>query len=132
MPSDYAFPEPAPLRRAAAIRYEWGEQKFEIWCTACSLRTHPYTETGEVITWLHCKALPVAEIPADRPANLMTVLIPAHYVTSIQPGPTFRLERSGHSRDLGIFPPTQPTPANRVSLDELEKALTDLLDPGRN
>lgn len=132
LPANYSLPEPEPLRRAAQISYQWGEQKFVIWSTACSLRTVPWTETGEEVTWLHCKAMPVAEITPDSPTGLMTVLIPAHYVTAIQPGPTFRLKSSGRSPDLGIFPPNQATPPNHLALEEIEEALVDLLDPKLN
>jgi hypothetical protein len=126
------LPEPDPLRRAATVRYQWGEQKFEIWCTACSLRTLPWEETGEDMAWLHCKARPIVEIDPDSPVGLMNVLIPAHYVTGIQPGPTFRLGRTGRAENIGIFPPNQPTPADRLPLEEIERVLVDLLQPGRN
>jgi hypothetical protein len=133
MSDDYSsLPEPTPLRRAAVIRYQWGEQQFVIWSTACSVRTLAWRETGEQLTWLHCKARPVAEITPDEPTVLMTVLIPAHYVTGIEVGPTFRVSKAAMRNDLGIFPPNQVTPPNRLALAEIEKALADLLDPSRN
>jgi hypothetical protein len=127
-----SLPEPAPLRRAAVVRYQWGQQQFEIWCIACSLRTLPWPETGEQVTWLHCKARPVTEITPEDDTGLMRVLIPAQYVTGIQAGPTFRLVQIGESRDVGIFPPNQPAPANRLALPEIKAALVDLLDPRQN
>jgi hypothetical protein len=60
---------------------------------------------------------------------MMTVLIPAHYVTSIQPGPTFRMVQSVPTRDLGIFPPNQPTPPDHLPLEEIEEKIAELLDP---
>jgi hypothetical protein len=127
-----SLPEPARLRRAAVIHYQWGPQKFEIWCIACSIRALTWIETGELITWLHCKALPKQEIPEEEVAKMMTVLIPAHYVTAVQTGPTFTLRSSGRSRDIGIFPPTQPTPDNHLSVEEIERVIVDLLEPSRN
>ena len=133
MPDACSFlPEPTPLRRAAVICYQWGEQKFEIWSTACSIRSVPWEKTGELMTWLHCKARPVAEIAPEDDTELMTVLIPAHYVTCIHAGPTFRLGRTGKTKSLGIFPPIHAAPTNRLPLPEIERVLTDLLDPGRN
>ena len=125
-----AFPDPAPLRRAALIEYFWGQARFEIVASACSVRTAPWG--GEPVTWLHCKAKQTATLTPDEPTDLMTVLIPAHYVTGIGPGPTFRIAQSRHSDDLGVFPPNQPTPAAALPLEEVERVLTDLLTPERN
>jgi hypothetical protein len=124
------LPPPAPLRRAAHITYHWGEAKFDIWATACSVRTTAWG-SGQV-TWLHCKAMNTAEIKPEEPTNLMTALIPAHYVTGIRPGPTFRLNRSGRSPDLGVFPPNQVAPADSLPLAEVDRILTGLLEPERN
>lgn len=84
------------------------------------------------MTWLHCKAMRAAEIKAEEPTGLMNVLIPAHYVTGIKPGPTFHLTRSRKSDDIGVFPPNQPPPANALALSEVERVITDLLTPARN
>lgn len=127
-----SLPDPVPLKRAALVTYEWGEQKFEIICTACSVRTVEWKDTGERIAWLHCKAMRTAEIKPEGATSMMTVLIPAHYVTSIRPGPTFRMTSSRPTRDIGVFPPTKPTPAASLPLSDLEKAVADLLDPARN
>jgi hypothetical protein len=127
-----SLPEPTPLARAAILTYEWGDQRFEVICSACSLRTLPWKDTGESLTWLHCKAMTTAEMKPDEATGMMTVLIPAHYVTSIRPGPTFRISRAKPTRDVGVFPPTKPTPALALLLSELEKAITGMLDPVRN
>jgi hypothetical protein len=133
MASDFsALPQPAPLARAATIEFQWGEQHFELWATACSLRTLPWPETGELVSWLHCKGMRVAEIKSDEPTGLMNLLIPAGYVTVIKPGPTFRLGRWGMSGDIGIFPPIHPAPANALPLAELELGIMELLQPERN
>lgn len=39
MATNFAFPDPAPLRRAALIKYQWGATEFEIISTACSVRS---------------------------------------------------------------------------------------------
>jgi hypothetical protein len=124
------LPAPAPLLRAAQIQYYWGDTKFDIWATACSVRTTAWGVAE--MTWLHCKAMHVPEIKPDEPTNLATVLIPVYYVTSIQPGPTFRLSRSQPSEELAIFPPNRPAPEKRLALEEVERCLTALLAPERN
>ena len=121
------FPAPAPLRRAALIEYHWGETKFEIVASACSLRFALWG--AEAVTWLHCKAIQTAAMTPGEPTGLVNVLIPAHYVTRIEPGPTFRLTRSGQPDEIGVFPPDQPTPAAALPLAEVERVLADLLLP---
>jgi hypothetical protein len=121
---------PTPLLRAALIEYSWGDQKFQILATACSVRTTPWG--SEQMTWLHCKAMTTAETKPEESTGLMSVLIPAHYVTDIKPGTTFRVVRSGQSDDLGVFPPNQPTPRNVLPLAEVERVVTELLTPERN
>jgi hypothetical protein len=124
------LPDPTPLRRAAHISYQWGDMRFDIWATACSVRTTPWG--GALMTWLHCKAMNTVEIRPEEPTRLMTVLIPAAYVTSIRPGPTFRLTQSQLSADLGVFPPNRPDPAASLPLAEVEHILAGLLAPERN
>jgi hypothetical protein len=125
------LPAPAPLRRAALIVYQWGETRFKIAATACSVRTTLWG--SEQTTWLHCKARQTAAITFDEPNGLFTVLFPAQYVTTIKPGPTFRLGQSGQAEDIvGLFPPNQPAPADALQLSEVERVLTELLAPERN
>jgi hypothetical protein len=104
--------------------------KFDVWATACSVRTTAWD--SEQMTWLHCTGMNVVEITPDEPTGLMTVLIPAHYVTAVRPGPTFRRCRSRPSGDLGVFPPNQPAPAASLPLAEVERTLATLLAPERN
>jgi hypothetical protein len=125
------LPAPTPLRRAALIAYQWGETKFEIAATACSLRTTPWG--SEQVTWLHCKASQTEELTFDEPTRLTTVLFPAHYVTAIKPGTTFHLAQSRKFEcDVGVFPPNQPTPPDALPLAEVERVVTELLIPERN
>jgi hypothetical protein len=124
------LPDPVPLHRAALIEYLWGETRFEIVASACSVRTTPWLR-GQM-TWLHCKAMQTAAVKPEEPTGLMNVLIPAHYVTAIGPGPTFRIARGRRSDDIGVFPPNQPTPANVLPLEEIERALAELLASERN
>jgi hypothetical protein len=127
-----SLPPPTPLCRGLRIDYQWGGQKFEIVATACSIRTTFWEDAGRDITWLHCKAIQTMNIHGDEPVGLMTVLIPAHYVTRAEPGPTFRLLQSEGRGDLGVFPPNQPPPASPVPLDELERTIAALVDPRLN
>ena len=125
------LPAPAPLRRAALIVFHWGEATFQIAASACSLRTTAWG--NQKMRWLHCKARQLAEVALDKPTNLMTILFPAHYVTAIKPGPTFRIGQSRKSEnDIGVFPPNQPAPAHALPLSEVERVITELLTPERN
>lgn len=124
------LPPPAPLFRAALIEYQWGAAKFEIVSTACSVRATPWG--SEEMIWLHCKAMQTVMIQAEQPTGLMSVLIPAHYVTGIQPGPAYRIVNTRRGQDIGIFPPNQVTPASAVPLAQIERALAELRTPERN
>jgi hypothetical protein len=121
------FPAPAPLGRAALIEYYWGNARFEIVAAACSARLALWA--GEAVNWLHCRAIQTATMRPGDPARLMNVLIPAHYVTRIEPGPTFRRNQTGQPNEIGVFPPDQPAPAAALPLAEVERALADLLLP---
>jgi hypothetical protein len=124
------LPEPTPLRKAALIKYRWGAAEFTILASACSLRTTAWG--GGQMTWLHCKAQQVEAVRPDEPTGLMTALIPAPYVTSVGPGPTFHLTRGSGNEDIGVFPPNQPAPAGALPLAEVERALAELLLVERN
>jgi hypothetical protein len=125
------LPAPAILHRTALIEYYWGETRFEILATACSVRITPWGD--EQMTWLHVKARPTAEIKFGEPVGLMTVVFPAHYVTRIQPGPTFQQATGGEpSRDLGVFPPNQPPPDDALALWEVERVIVELMEPAED
>ena len=104
--------------------------EFTALATACSLRTTAWGD-GEV-TWLHCAARETADVRPDQPVGLLSLLIPAAYVTSIGEGPPFHLKRGRGSDKLGVFPPNQPTPAGALPLAEVERALAELLLVERN
>ncbi|MDB5313993.1 MAG: hypothetical protein JWO38_8195 [Gemmataceae bacterium] len=125
-----ALPPPAPLRRSDHIAYRWGDSTFDIHAAACSVRTTAWG-TGHM-TWLHCKATTAGAIAADATARLMTVLIPAHYVTRIEPGLRFRTARYVRSGDVGVFPPNRPVPADGLPLAEIERIMAELLSPELN
>jgi hypothetical protein len=65
------LPPPAPPARAAHIEYYWGDAKLDIWAIACSVRNAAWG--GAPMTWLHCKAMNVAEIVPHEPTGLMTI-----------------------------------------------------------
>jgi hypothetical protein len=124
------LPAPDPLQSAVVIEFHWGASRFEIFSSACSLRNIPWGV--EEMTWLHCKAMRTAEVQFDEPTGMMNVLIPALYVTSIKPGPTFKLTRSDKINDIGLFPPNQSAPLNPVPLEEIERIIARLLNVERN
>jgi hypothetical protein len=124
------FPDPVPLRQIALIEYQWGEAKFQIVATACSLRTSTWGD--EQVTWLHCRAMQTSAINPDGPTSLMNILIPVRYITRLGPGSKFRLLRSREPDDIGVFPPNQPTPANALALEQIERGIAELMIPERN
>lgn len=125
-----ALPPPAPLRQSARIAYRWGDSTFEVYASACSVRTTAWG-IGEV-TWLHCQAMTVAEAPVDVPVGMMAILVPADYVIRIEPGLHFRHTKYQRPKDVGVFPPLWPAPADHVSLAEIDRVLVDLLSPELN
>jgi hypothetical protein len=127
-----SLPPPAPLRRALSFRFQWGEQKFEMVASAAAVRTVPWGEAGEAVTWLHCKAVQLQAMKPGVEVGLTSYLIPAGYVTHAAPGPTFRTARAKAGGDLGIFPPTQPPPQDAVPLAELSRVVAALLDASVN
>jgi hypothetical protein len=118
------LPAPAPLPRAALITYWWGKTRFEMAASACSVRTTLWG-TGQM-TWLHCKAVQTLAIKPDASAEMRNVLIPAHYVTAVKPGPTYQITHCRTSGDIGLFPPTHPAPPHALPLTEIERALQGL------
>src|SRR5437016_3749489 len=89
-----SLPPPTPLRRSLSIHFQWGEQKFEMIASAASIRTVTWEETGEDITWLHCKGIQAQAIKPDMEVGMTNYLIPAAYVTCAEEGPTFQILRS--------------------------------------
>jgi hypothetical protein len=122
------LPAPATLHRTALIEYYWGQTRFEILATACSVRITRWGD--EQMTWLHVKARPVAEIQLGQPTGMIAVIFPAQYVTGIQPGPPFQQATEGEEGgDLGVFPPNQPPPDGALALWEVERTIVELMEP---
>ena len=92
------------------------------------------TPPDEPVTWLHCTAMRTAEVNWDGPTRMMNVLIPAHYVTGIKPGPPFQLGRRDFqgSGSVGVFPPIHPPPDGALPLEEIEQTIVRFLDPVLN
>jgi hypothetical protein len=127
-----SLPPPTPLGQGLSVHFQWGEQKFEMVASAASIRAFPWEDTGEVVTWLHCKGIQVQAMKPDAEVGLTSYLIPAAYVTHAAPGPTFRLVRASPQSDLGIFPPTKPAPPNAVATDELDRIIGSMVDASIN
>lgn len=124
------FPAPAPLRLTAIITYHWGQTKFEIAASACSIRMASW---GNVeLAWLHCKAVQTLAIIPNETVSNIAVLIPAEYVTGILPGPAFKITKSHQSPDIGVFPPVHPSPPGVVPLNRIEAVIAELLAPELN
>ncbi|HEY7313504.1 MAG TPA: hypothetical protein VH643_29405 [Gemmataceae bacterium] len=124
------FPDPVPLAQTALIEYQWGKTHFDIFVTACSLRNATWGD--EEMTWLHCKGHQTSHINPAGATSQMMVLIPAHFVTSIKTGTSYRIANLRHTDDLGVFPPNQPTPADALPLVEVERVLMELQTTERN
>ena len=124
------LPDPVDLTRVAFLEYQWGEQSFELACSACSVRTEIWEDSGEPIVWVHCKGSQIfnGQLP-DGKATSRKFLIPANYVTSLKPGPVFKVSKRRGSPDIGIFPPTQPVPEGQMLLSEIEKVIAELQIP---
>jgi hypothetical protein len=118
------LPDPEPLPRAALITHWWGMARFESAVVACSIRTTPWG-VG-LMTWLHCKGVPVTGDVPDGSVTTMALLIPAHYVTGVRPGPGFTIAARGAAGTIGLFPPSQPAPPHAIPLSEVERALAGL------
>jgi hypothetical protein len=127
-----ALPPPAPLRRSALVEFSWGAQQFQFLAVACSVRTTPWG--GESVAWVHCKGQQTAIMRLDEPTELIDVLIPAHYVTALEPNTTFQILRSRPSDGpaMGVFPPNQPAPAAALPLAQIERVIADLRSPALN
>lgn len=125
-----SFPDPVPLSRTARIEYHWGLTQFDIFVTACSLRTTAWGK--KEITWLQCKGVQTMNVHPDKPASLIMVLIPAHFITSIRPDTSYHILNSRRSDDIGVFPPNKSKPAAALPLEEIERVLMELRTTERN
>jgi hypothetical protein len=122
------LPEPVPLKRLAIVKYRYGDQDFEVFCWACSVRREAWEDTGEETTWLHLKGRQAFRGQmADKPG--VTLLVPTKYVTSIEAGPSFKQTRKRTSADVGVFPPDRPSPDGAMSHSDIERAIAELQIP---
>jgi hypothetical protein len=125
------LPEPAALTRTAIVKYRCGDESFEIFCPAASLRSLEWEDTHEPVTWLHCVAAQSQDQKRQKPARTMKLLIPVQYITNIETGDKPRSARSKNGSDVGIFPPEHPNPANQLPLDQINRIITALQVPDR-
>jgi hypothetical protein len=119
------LPAPTPLPRIAFITHWWGKTRLRFAAAACSVRTTPWGNGS--MTWLHFKGREMTDGPDERTATI-TVLVPAHHVTAVQPGPEYTLKPGGPGGVIGLFPPRQPAPPHALPLAEVERALAGLAD----
>ena len=129
---DPKFPEPTPLKRMAVLEYDWGPQHFKMLCSAATIRKEKYT-TGEMVEWLHFKGVQFfREIPAEAEVKMTTYLVPANYVTKIEPGPYYHVSSGVKTIDTGVFPPIHPVPAASLGIKALDDAIANLMTAERN
>jgi hypothetical protein len=122
------LPEPVALKRLAIVKYRCGDQDFELFCWACSVRKEAWEDTGEETTWLHLKGRQAFKGQmADKPG--LTLLVPTKYITSVEAGPAFRQTRKRTSATVGVFPPDKPSPNGTMSLPDIERVVADLQIP---
>lgn len=122
------LPEPEMLPRSVIVEYSWGTSRFEVICTACSIRAVP--DSGEMVTWLHCKACPTEKLQSRSKLKMMTIAVPVQYITGIRPGPRFRIGTRTRTEDVGVFPPDHPAPDPHLTLAEIEHAIDSVRRAG--
>jgi hypothetical protein len=86
------------------------------------------------VAWLHCQGQQTELIRLDEPTDLVDVLIPAHYVTALEPNTTFQIgrRRRPDGSVMGVFPPNQLIPAAALTLEQVERGVADLRSPELN
>jgi hypothetical protein len=122
------LPEPIRLTRIGIVKYTYGDLPFEFFCYACSVVSAPYKETGEDVVWLNMRGVQTFRGEVRNGPNL-ELLVPAKYITSIGPGPEFTLPKRRTRKDIGIFPPIKPPPANNMLRPNIEAAVSSLQIP---
>jgi hypothetical protein len=104
------LPAPTPLCRTAIISFVCRAQVFHVGCVAACVRRAHDPETRRDIDWVHCQG---SQWRSDDPtgrASTTFYLIPVSHVIRITHGGLYRIVERKKSDDLGIFPPTDPTP----------------------
>ncbi len=118
------LPEPIDLKRMCIVKYQYGDQHFEMYCSACSIQEEVWIDTGELITWLHaCCLQSFGGIVPNT--NSLRLLIPTKYIVSIKPGPEFLRTRK-RTGEIGFFLPDKPAPKDALSLSEIVKSISNL------
>jgi hypothetical protein len=128
LPGHHPLPEPVTLKRFGIVKYRRGDQNFEVFCWACSVRKEVWEDTGEETTWLHLKGCQAFTGQIVDKSGV-TLLVPTKYVTAIEPGPAFQQTRKRTSADVGVFPPDSPAPDGAMSLSEIRRVIADLQIP---
>ena len=107
------LPQPTDLKRAAKIRFRWGELEFDSLAYACSVVSVNWKDDEKPIEWVHMKAhqLMNGSITTEKS---MSLLVPIKYVTQIEEGPEFDLVKRRTSDDVGVFPPDKPLPTDSM------------------
>lgn len=135
MDIDYSsyLPEPTPLKRAAIIEYQWGATHFRMLCTAADVREEPWN-TGDKVVWLHCKVTQVFDhFPSEsEPKTTTTIMVPASYVTKIEPGPKCHVSQGKRNPDIGVFPPEHPDPKESLGIELVRRKIGEMMSPERN
>lgn len=118
------LPAPAPLPRCALVTFWWGRTRLEFAVVACTIRATSWG--AERMTWLHCKGTQVTANVPEGAVGTMAILVPAHYVTGVRPGPGFTITERHAGGTSGLFPPSRPAPPHAMPLPEIERALAGL------
>jgi hypothetical protein len=122
------LPEPIDLKRIAIVKFQLGDDHFEAYCWAASIRSEVWENTGERMNWLHLKGRQAhgGEL-TDAPG--VTLIVPAQYITSVEPGPAYQRTKRRTKADVGVIPPGKPAPQNALELSDIERAIADLQIP---
>ncbi|RIK80546.1 MAG: hypothetical protein DCC68_10840 [Planctomycetota bacterium] len=121
------LPEPIDLKQIAAIKYQWGADTFEVWCSACSVVEETWPATGETIKWLHVKGHQLSNGHVAKAG--VKLLIPAIYVLSVEARAQYRRAKKRFSCDVGVFPPEKPRPENTMPIKDIERLVAQLQVP---
>ena len=127
-------PGPAPavakLSRVAIIHVRWGPQTRAIASTACSLRDVAFGPARLTLPCLHCSGVDVSEADEHK---VHPFLIPVRYVVGLEAGPSIDItEQMPEGGVLECFEPTQPAPAEAMTVEAIKSALAALFDPSQN
>lgn len=85
------------------------------------------------MTWLHIKGVRTTMVKPDEETPVMTLVIPAHHVTSFKCGGGVRITKTTDpAPDIGVFAPVHAAPPGVVPLEEIQATLARLLASERN